>query len=388
MESVTNNVRYQIDIDKLNIQRLNHMIVYNDGSYYNVFNYDKELLCYNDNKNRIHRLTILSFPENNILAFSPPKSLTYNTFVTKYPIIDNSIAVSEYIEGSMINLFYDSRSEMWKLATLDNINIINTDGNDYITCEFKRAFQLDSNQPLNDIIIFEYLPKEYSYTFVLKPLTTNLYKPVDRPEVYIISVHQVKEDTVEYISPNEYENWTIFTNMNNIIKTPRRYDNIRQYSEITKNNSYNLSDEKLAGIIIKNTDTGEQCKILMDNYDKYMKMMEVMPLNRYKYVCLTRINKITDYLTFFPRLRNDFYKMKEVYNQLIRTIRAAYADKYIKQNNNFIEDKYVTIIYKIHHNVYLQSLNRNNNIVINCNIIKDYMKSLDPKLVFELLHNI
>ena len=80
--------------------------------------------------------------------------------------------------------------------------------------------------------------------------------------------------------------------------------------------------------------------------------------------------------------------MKEIYNQLIVRIRSAYQDKYIKQNTNFIEDKYVTIIYKIHHNVYLQSLNRNNNIVINCNIIKDYMKSMDPKMVFELLHNI
>ena len=109
MEIMTNNARYQIDIDKLNMQRLTRMIIYNDGSYYNVFNYDKELLCYNDNKNRIHRLTILSFPENNILAFSPPKSLTYNTFITKYPVIDDRISVTEYIEGVMINLFYDSR---------------------------------------------------------------------------------------------------------------------------------------------------------------------------------------------------------------------------------------------------------------------------------------
>lgn len=388
MESVTNKGRYQIDIDKLNMQRLTRMIVYNDGSYYSVFNYDKEMLCYNDNKNRMHRLTILSFPENNILAFSPPKSLTYNTFVTKYPVIDNEIAVTEYIEGIMVNLFYDTRSDMWKLATLDNVNIINTDGNDYVTCEFKRAFQHDNNLPLNDIIIFQYLPKDYSYTFSLKPLTTNLYKPVDRPEVYIISVHQVKEDTVEYISPNEYENWSIFTDVNNTIQFPRRYDNIQQYSEITKNNSYHFSDDRLAGVIVKNTYTGEQCKIVMDNYEKYMKMMDVTPLNRYKYVCLLRINKITEYLTFFPRARNDFYKMKEIYNHLIGRIRSAYQDKYIKQNANFIEDKYVTIIYKIHHNVYLQSLNRNNNIVINCNIIKDYMKSMDPKMVFELLHNI
>lgn len=389
MESITSNVRYKIDVDKLNMQLiLTHMIVYNDGSYYNVFNYDKEILCYNDNNNRMHRLTILSFPENNILAFSPPKSLTYNTFITKYPEIDHRITVNEYIEGIMVNLFYDSRSELWKLATLDNINIINTDGNDNITCEFKRAFQHDSNQPLNDIVIFQYLPKVYSYTFALKPINTNLYKQVDRPEVYIISVYQINKDVVDYISPNEYENWSIFTNVNNIIKLPRRYDNIQQYSEIINNNSYAFSDDKLAGVIIKNIDTGEQCKLLMDNYEQYMKLMNVMPLNRYKYICLVRINKISEYLLLFPRLTDDFYKMKEVYNQLIKTIRTAYVDRYIKKNNNLIEDKYVTIIYKMHHNVYLPSLHTKNNIVINRNIIKEYLKRMDPKLVFELLHSI
>lgn len=388
MEIMTNNARYQIDIDKLNMQRLTRMIIYNDGSYYNVFNYDKEMLCYNDNKNRIHRLTILSFPENNILAFSPPKSLTYNTFITKYPVIDDRISVTEYIEGVMINLFYDSRSKLWKLATLDNINIVNSDGYDYITCEFKRAFQVDSNQTLNDIVIFEYLPKDYSYTFILKPVSTNLYKEVNRPEVYIISVHQINENVVNYITPNEYENWSIFTNVNNIIQLPYRYDNIKEYSEITTNNSYNFSDNKPAGVIIKNNETGELCKIFMDNYDKYVKMMSVTPLNRYKFTCLNRINKIKEYLTLFPRLRNEFYKMKEVYDQLIRTIHTAYVDRYIQQNNNFIEDKYVTIIYQIHHRVYLQSLKQKNNIVINCNIIRNFMKKMDPKLVFELLHNI
>jgi hypothetical protein len=388
MESITNNMRYQIDIDKLNSQRLINRIVYNHGLLYNVFNYDKEMLCYNDDKNRTHRMTILSYPENNVLAFSSPKSLTYNTFTTKYPMMNDSIIVTEYIEGIMVNLFYDNRSEVWKLATLDNINIIIVDGNDNIMCDFKRAFQLDVNKPLNDIIVFQYLPKEYSYTFALKPVITNLYKRVERPEVYIISVYQINVDVVNYISPNEYENWTIFTNVNNIIKIPSRYDNFQQYSEITKSNSYDFSNEKIAGVVIKNVGTGEECKILMDNFEKYMKMKYVMPLNRYKYICLNRINRVTEFLTFFPQLKGDFYIMKDIYNQFIRNIRNAYVDKYIKQNNHFIPDKYVSIIYKLHHTVYLQSLNRKHNIVINCNIIKDYMKKMDPKLVLELLHNI
>ena len=388
MESMTNNLRYQIDIDKLNSQRLTNRIVYNHGLLYNVFNYDKEMLCYNDDKNRTHRMTILSYPENNILAFTLPKSLTYNTFTTKYPRMNDSITVTEYIEGIMVNLFYDSRSNLWKLATLDNINIIIVDGNDNIMYDFKRAFQQDINKPLNDIIVFQYLPKEYSYTFVLKPVITNLYNQVVRPEVYIISVYQINNDVVNYVSPNEYENWTIFTNVNNVIKIPCRYDNVRQYSEITKSNSYHFSNDKIAGVVIKNTDTGEQCKILMENFEKYMKMLCVMPLNRYKYLCLNRINRVTEFLTFFPQLKGDFYIMKDIYNQLIRIIRDAYADKYIKQNNKFIPDKYIQIIYKLHHTVYLQSLNRKHNIVINCNIIKDYMKKMDPKLVLELLYNI
>ena len=139
-----------------NIQK---RLVKYDNMYYYVFNYDEDVICYNVNEIRQYRMVILSYPENKLLSYSPPKLMGYNTFVEQYPTITSNIQISEYIRGVMINLFYDNRCNMWRLMTTSNEDKTN------IIRKFKMALHIND---AGSTPILEYLSKTQSFTFILK----------------------------------------------------------------------------------------------------------------------------------------------------------------------------------------------------------------------------
>jgi hypothetical protein len=79
-----------------------------NGIDYKILNYDKTILCNDDMLSKLYRSIVLSSPDNKILTFSPSKSTDFDAFKEKYPELNDSIFVNEIIEGTMINLFYDS----------------------------------------------------------------------------------------------------------------------------------------------------------------------------------------------------------------------------------------------------------------------------------------
>jgi hypothetical protein len=67
---------------------------------YTVLNYDKTVICFDEPlKTRQCRSVILSYPENKLLSFSPPKSITSSEFKKRYPNADNEdIYINEQIK--------------------------------------------------------------------------------------------------------------------------------------------------------------------------------------------------------------------------------------------------------------------------------------------------
>ena len=80
---------------------------------YSILNYNKELL--NDHKENIslYRSVIFSYPELELLSFSPPKMELPNKFFSKETgEAKSSYYVNEYIDGLLIHLFYDKQLKM------------------------------------------------------------------------------------------------------------------------------------------------------------------------------------------------------------------------------------------------------------------------------------
>ena len=106
----------------VNVEFYNNNIIKNkayshNNRTYNILNYDRAYVCNNDYENSKYRSLVISFPEKKLLCFSCPKSITFDSFITKYPVLDSEILVNDIIEGTMINLFYDDRIQNWQIAT-------------------------------------------------------------------------------------------------------------------------------------------------------------------------------------------------------------------------------------------------------------------------------
>ena len=108
-------------------------------SYCNIHDFSKEsevkhLVSYNKEKvsvkNLIETIGLLRsvvFLNNRLISFSPPKSYNYYDFMNKYPIPNsaNNCIVEEFVEGTMINVFYNNISKTWEIATRNNIGANN-----------------------------------------------------------------------------------------------------------------------------------------------------------------------------------------------------------------------------------------------------------------------
>jgi len=361
-------------------------------SDYYILNYDKLGMCFDDEKTGIYRSVVFSNPENCLLSFSPTMSISSFVFIEKYPTINYDILINEYVEGVMINLFYDHRIKKWVIATKGaiggkysygtNDKMINNRDTFYEM--FLDALHINKSESLNNIEMLEYFPKLLSYTFILQHPKNVISTPVSKPRIVLVSVYLInaEKNQAEFIPSVFYENWPEFKNISGIINFPKQYE-FHDYSEVIKQNM--AAD--FAGYMITNIRTGERCRIKSNKYNIMKKMTRVDSSIQYQYYCIRRIGKLKEYIKEFPNYKKAFYLIEEEYENKIKMIHDLYCDVYIYKTKNAddIDIKHLTHIYKIHHNIYLQS--------INCRLrplrkvykktVRKYFDEMDPR---ELLY--
>lgn len=366
---------------------------------YKILNYD--LICDNDDSLSLYRSIILSHPENKIVCFSPPKSVTLDHFKETNPDITNpDIFINEIIEGTMINLFYDSRIESWQIATKGAI------GGNYsfykmgpavatseVAAEpppppmtfrqmFLDALRVPSGQDVNDFVGFADFSKDYCYNFVLQHPQNHIVLTIPYPVVYLVSVYHIVGDPDNqfvYIPPTIYEEWDCFLGLRGVIEFPKHLNDDMHsaqaaaavqaqavaaaqvetsYTSLTEKYGSPLSESyETMGCMIMNLKTGMRTSIMNPKYTEVRELRGNNPNLCYQYLCLRRMNKVMDFLTHFPQYKNVFYRFHTQYENFITNIHQAYLIYYVKKSGIKIAKRYFQIIYKLHHEYYLPSLN-------------------------------
>ena len=157
-------------------------------------------------------------------------------FITKYPIKSDKIIAEAFIEGTMINVFYDSNygvNGCWQIATR------NTVGGEV---SFYKTSNGTSNKTFNEMFMdacifnnfnLQLLNPRFCYSFVLQHPENRIVVPFKFPQLYLISVYKID---------NTYDNITIseenlkdeidnsYWNMTGI-KFPDRYE-FASYTEL------------------------------------------------------------------------------------------------------------------------------------------------------------
>ena len=352
---------------------------------YSIIRYCKDLL--NDDLISTYgllRSVILS--GTRVVSFAPPKSLSAETFMTKYIKKDFSIVAEEFVEGTMINVFFDNSygvSGCWQIATR------NTVGAEVSFYKFsKKTFsQMFMEACVANNFNLQTLNPGFCYSFVLQHPENRIVVPFKSPQLYLVTVYEIVQ-TSDLITINEKDLSEVRANglwdLTNI-RFPIRYE-FNSYKDLIDNFGSPNTPYDIMGIIIKNTVTGERTKIRNPIYEEVRHLRGNQPKLQFQYLTLRHSGKLPDFLKYYPETKDTMSKFREQVHMFTNTLHQNYLSCYVKKEKPLkdFSDQYRTHMFKIHQQ-YINDLKPKHLFVTNTVVIK-YVNELPPSLLMYCLN--
>jgi hypothetical protein len=399
-------VEYTIDIHSYNTDKINTKSCISKDIQYSILKYDEKVVCDNDEKLGLYRSIVLAEPEKKIVSYSPPKSITMDLFQERNPVLTEDILVNEVIEGPLLTLFWDDRINAWELASKGAIG-----GNYWFYRTQYKGFSEQAPQPtfrsmfldvlragpdqdINDLPILQELPKgnpgeRFCYNFVLQHQDNHIVLEIHFPVLYLVSVYVIGENKITAVPPETYQEWNVFYIMNGLVQFP--------WADIEKESGYEglketycsiHSPHTMVGLMFLNVKTGDRACLENPTYAEVRELRGNNPNLQYQYLCLRKIEKVDDFLKYFPQYKRIFYGFYKQYEEFITNTHQSYVKYYVKKTGEIISKKYFPLIYKIHHEVFIPSIATGEKLIMRRAEIKKYILNLSPtELIYYLNYN-
>lgn len=352
---------------------------------YTIVRYNKEFLRSDlIGSYGVLRSVILSGPK--VVCFAPPKSLSGENFMLKYPTKTDDIIAEEFIEGTMINVFFDQKygaSGCWQIATR------NTVGADV---SFYKWSNLTFNQMFLEACIsnnfnIQTLNPKYCYSFVLQHPANRIVIPFKKPQLYLVAVYEIiqKGNDVTVIEENLSEVrkcglWHLTG-----IRFSDRYE-FKTYTELIEKFASGNTPYNVMGIIVRNKETGERTKFRNPIYEEVRHLRGNQPKLQYQYLCLRHSGKLPEFLKYYPETKEEMSKFRDQVHMFTENLHKNYISCYVKKEKALREysDQYRTHMFKIHEH-FINDLRPKGLYVTNTEVIK-YVNNLPPSLLMYCLN--
>lgn len=366
----------------------------NNNTKYKIVKYDKNFLC-DDLIETIGLFRSVVLDENNnVLCFSPPKSVSSEKFIKKYNNKTNDIVAEEFVEGTMINLFYDINLNKWEISTRNTVsanisfykNTSNSNNNKTFNTMFCEAIQN------SEFDIETKCNKKYCYSFVLQHPENRIVIPFKETKLYLVEVYEIIKDEKNNDIVINYNNdvCDIVSNWcNNKIYTPIIYKKWETYTDLINTYCSNLTSYEILGVVIKNITTGERCKIRNPTYCQVKELRGNQPKLQYNYLILRQSGKVSDFLNYYPEYNSDFSNYRDQIHLFTSTLYKYYISCFIKKEQKLQDcsKQYKLHIYNLH-KIYIKEL-KDKKLFINMQETIKYVNSLHPSLLlFSLNYNL
>lgn len=353
---------------------------------YKVIRYNKSTLCYDNIPTYgIYRSVIVN-SDNKIVSFSPPKSLNADCFIKKYNTKTNSLIAEEFVEGTMINVFWDSNiglSGAWEISTR---NTVGATSSFYKSPKSKTFRTMFLEAAAHNSLDLDSLHKNFCYSFVLQHPENRIVVPFKLPQLYLISMYIIDDSIRDNIKVYSVDKSNFLSlHPNTTIKVPEVYNWTTYEDLIDKYASMNTSYDIL-GVVIHNNETGERTKIRNPVYEQVRQLRGNQPKLQYQYLCLRKEGKVSDFLKYYPENKNDFSIFRDQIHLFTNTLYSNYISCYIKKEKPLIEfsEQYRTHMFNIHKH-YLDELKDKKMYVTNTVVIK-YVNNIHPSLLMFCLN--
>jgi len=338
--------------------------------------------------------SVLTDENNEILCFSPPSAFPLEEFKKKNPIISSNIYANEIIEGTMINVFYDKRLGAWEISTRATVggnywyyrNQYSSNENaSQLTFRqmFMECMGYYKDEDLSCIELFKEFPTNCCYSFVMQHPANHMVLNITTPTLFLVSVYQIDKTSVTYIPPPVYESWEIFSHPNSRIQFPQNY-NLPSYEEYESHYASLYTSHHILGVMFTDLLTGERSSMTNVVYESVRKLRGNNPNLQYQFFALKDLDEKQKFLKYFPMYTDQFFEFSQEYQKFITSVHQYYFEYYIlKQPSiNPIPKKYFIHVSRIHHNIYLPSL-ESGRIVITHKVVENYFNSMSSG---ELMH--
>jgi hypothetical protein len=362
-----------------------HTYSTNANEKYNIVRYNKELLT-SDLTDSYGLLRSVVLSGSRVVSFAPQKSLSAEHFMTTYIKKDSTIVAQEFVEGTMINAFFDPTygvSGCWQIATRNTVGAEVT----FYNWSNKTFNQMFMEACITNNFNLQTLNPLFCYSFVLQHPNNRIVVPFKKPQLYLVAVYEIVQtsSTINVIEQNLSE-----VRMNGLwsltdVRFPENYE-FSTYNELIEKFGSPNTPYDIMGIVIKNTSTGERTKIRNPIYEEVRHLRGNQPKLQYQYLCLRHSGKLADYLRYYPETKQEMSKFRDQVHLFTNTLHQNYISCYVRKEKPLREfsDQYRTHMYNIHQ-LFINDLRAKNQCVNNTFVIK-YVNELPPSLLMYCLN--
>jgi hypothetical protein len=374
-------------ITETNILKLNKVECRTSNTQkYSVICYLKDFLCVDYVPTYGLCRSVVLNSANNVVGFAPPKSISSDIFIKMYPEKNDNLIAQEFIEGTMINAFWDPTiglSGSWEISTRNTIGATSS----FFKGANKKTFRdmfLEAAKESN--LSLERLNKDFCYSFVLQHPDNRIVVPFKTPVLYLVALYKIQiVDGNILVYSHLMDNVKQFDWGHANIKFPQTYQ-WDTYSElIEKYASMNTSYDVL-GVVVYNNQTGERMKIRNPVYEQVRNLRGNQPKLQYQYLSLRKEGRVSDFLKFYPENKKEFSLFRDQIHLFTNTLFSNYISCYIKKERPLIEfsEQYRTHMFNIH-KIYTDELREKKQFITNTVVIK-YVNNLHPSLLMYCLN--
>jgi hypothetical protein len=377
-----NSVKSKETLQKLNINSKEWSL---NNKLYNILKYDKNFLNYDVYESIGLAKSIILNDKGEIVSFSPPKSVEYESFINTYPV--NNCYGEEYIEGTMMNMFYDPNSENWEIATKGTIGgkvsyfVNNNEKDNKKEMKTFRTMFLEAANNAN--FEFDILNKNYCYSFVLQHPENRIVCPIRETSLYLVAVYEIDNTkfVVNEMARSEYT--SAFENTT--VRFPEVYE-MSDFLELGEKFASMNTSYDIMGIVYKVKDSGVRCSLLNPNYCQVKQLRGNQPKLQYTYLALRQGGKVKEYLKYYPEHKFEFSVFREQLHIFTSALHNNYVQCFVFKRKKLGEypKQYKHHMYVLHNEFFLAEL-REKNEKVTMRVVIDYINNLHPaKLMYVL----
>jgi hypothetical protein len=355
---------------------------------YTILRYNKELLS-SDLIDTYGLVRSVIISGKKIVGFSPPKSMSADHFMKTYPVKTDTIVAEEFVEGTMINLFYDTAygaNGCWQIATR------NTVGADI-------TFHQWSRKTFHDMFIeacamnhlsLHLLNRNYCYSFVLQHPENKIVVPFKKPQLYLVTIYEIfQKDGAAMVveldidTVRKMEVWQLTD-----VRFPEMYE-FTTYSDLLQKFASPNTSYDILGVIVKNKVTGQRTKFRNPIYEEVRYLRGNQPKLQYQYLTLRHSGQIAEFLKFFPEKKQEMSQWRDQVHLFTNTLHKNYLSCYVKKEKQLTDFSSQYRSHLLHlHQLFIHELRPKKLAVTNTVVIK-YVNDLNPSLLmYGLNYNI